>query len=558
MIKIGTTFSGVGAVEHALERINIEHQIIFACDNGGINLFSKNLIDTFKNIEEEINFLNEHIKNLKLENTSKYKQKLFDDLSSIKKNYESIKFTANSLEIKTNLENEIKEILEKYKDNLYNKFEEFYHFNLDFSDYLFLVTEIKKILKDDKKIFKKLDDISKNKEYRLIRREIKSITTKLLQFHETILTLEVLDNLENFTTYKEKKEYIDKLYAKKSNYVKQSYLANYEINENDFHQNIAFLDGKIYKDKINLYVGGSPCQSFSIVGKRGGFEDTRGTLFYEYVRVLKESSPRFFIYENVKGVLSHDNGQTWETMKETFHETGYSFKYYILNSKDFGIPQHRERLFVIGFKNKEDFDKFEDPEKIKLEYTMKDFLEDNIPNKYYLPEKGIKFVIDDKNIQKRYTQINGDIALCQKANQQFNWHGDFIESYTDEELENISKIDKRYFLSENVKKYILDDKFFMNNKPSEELIDLEIARPLTATMHKMHRAGVDNYVSYGKILDVKDRKIRKLTPRECFRLMGFRDSFKHVVSDTQLYQQSGNSIVVDVLIAILKQLIKIY
>lgn len=182
MIKIGTTFSGVGAVEHALERINIEHQIIFACDNGGINLFSKNLIDTFKNIEEEINFLNEHIKNLKLENTSKYKQKLFDDLSSIKKNYESIKFTANSLEIKTNLENEIKEILEKYKDNLYNKFEEFYHFNLDFSDYLFLVTEIKKILKDDKKIFKKLDDISKNKEYRLIRREIKSITTKLLQF----------------------------------------------------------------------------------------------------------------------------------------------------------------------------------------------------------------------------------------------------------------------------------------------------------------------------------------------------------------------------------------
>ena len=244
-------------------------------------------------------------------------------------------------------------------------------------------------------------------------------------------------------------------------------------------------------------------------------------------------------------------------MKNVFEETGYKFKDYILNAKDFGIPQHRERLFVIGFRNKEDYKKFEEPKKLDLNFTMKDFLEDFVEDKYYLPKKGIDFVTDDKNLNKRYTQINGDIALCQKANQQFNWHGDFIEEYTKEELEQMGKIENKYFLSENVKKYILDDKFFMNNKENEKLIDLEIARPLTATMHKMHRAGVDNYISYGKKLDAEKRRIRKLTPRECFRLMGFCDSFKLVVSDTQLYHQAGNSIVVDVLISIVQEIMNI-
>ena len=94
-------------------------------------------------------------------------------------------------------------------------------------------------------------------------------------------------------------------------------------------------------------------------------------------------------------------------------------------------------------------------------------------------------------------------------------------------------------------------------KDNEDLIDLDIARPLTATMHKMHRAGVDNYISYGEKLKTEDRKIRKLTPRECLRLMGFCDSFKIPVSDTQMYRQTGNSIVVDVLISIMENIIEI-
>ena len=176
---------------------------------------------------------------------------------------------------------------------------------------------------------------------------------------------------------------------------------------------------------------------------------------------------------------------------------------------------------------------------------MMDFLIDNVPGGYFLPKKGVQFVTNEKNLSKRYTQIDGEVQLCQKKNQQFNWHGDFVfQSEEDATTNNIPELEK-YFLSEKVKKYVLASgtKSFYS-KPKT---DLDIARPLLTTMHKMHRAGVDNYVT-------TQGRLRKLTPRECLRLMGFSDNFKIVVSDTSMYQQAGNSIVVDVLIAILKQL----
>lgn len=333
------------------------------------------------------------------------------------------------------------------------------------------------------------------------------------------------------------------------NFVKQSYFANYDISEDRWYKDVCDIDGTKYKGKLDLLVGGSPCQSFSMVGKRKGFEDTRGTLFYEFARVVKESQPEVFIFENVKGLTNHDNGNTFETIKATFDELGYKYFYQILNSKDYGVPQHRERIFVIGFKDKNV--EFEFPKPIELEHRMQDFLEDYIESKYYLKEKGVKFVTSSKNRNKRYTQINGDIALCQKANQQFNWHGDFVfeplqESEFDEFIFDVNEVEEKYYLSDKVKDYVLSvgTKNFKTNVKT----DLEIARPLLQTMHKMHRAGVDNYVTHNK------GRIRKLTPKECLRLMGFRDDFKQVVSDTQMYRQAGNSIVVDVLIAILKQM----
>jgi len=332
-------------------------------------------------------------------------------------------------------------------------------------------------------------------------------------------------------------------------FVKQSYFENYDMDESRWYSDVHDIDGTKYQGQIDLLVGGSPCQSFSMVGKRRGLDDTRGTLFYEFARVVKESQPTVFIYENVKGLLNHDKGKTFEIIKATFDELGYKYSYQLVNAKDYGVPQHRERIFVVGFKDHSIDFKF--PDSIELEHTMQDFLEDYIDSKYYLKEKGVKFVTSSKNRKKRYTQINGEIAICQKANQQFNWHGDFIYEQQEEQEEaefifNVNEVEEKYYLSDKIKTYVLAGG--TKNFKTSTKTDLEVARPLLQSMHKMHRAGVDNYVTHNK------GRIRKLTPRECLRLMGFGDGFKQVVSDTQMYRQAGNSIVVDVLIAILKEM----
>lgn len=329
---------------------------------------------------------------------------------------------------------------------------------------------------------------------------------------------------------------------------KQSYFANYNITEERWFSDIREFHADKYNGQVDLLVGGAPCQAFSMVGKRLGFEDARGTLFYEFARLIKESNPKVFIFENVKGLYNHDKGRTWSVMCDIFKELGYDIHYRVLNSKDYGIPQHRERVFCVGFKEATDFSF---PAPIELNYRMYDFLEDYIDSKYFLSDKGIKFVTSHKNKEKFYTQVNGDIALCQKRNQEFNWHGDFVyhpvgegEDF-DEFVFDVRNVEEKYYLSDKVAKYVLTPG--TKNFRTTIQTDLDIARPILQSMHKMHRAGVDNYVTH-------KGRIRKLTPRECMRLMGFKDTYKIVVSDTSAYQQAGNSIVVDCLIAILKQL----
>lgn len=330
--------------------------------------------------------------------------------------------------------------------------------------------------------------------------------------------------------------------------VKKSYFANYGISEEQWHDDITQFSAEKYKGQVDVIVGGSPCQAFSMVGKRRGLDDIRGTLFYDFARIISEVQPKIFIFENVKGLLSHDGGKTWEVVQEVFGKLGYGIFTQVLNSKNYGIPQHRERIFVVGIKNRKVAFTFPTP--IPLEHTMKDFLQDYTDTKYYLKEKGVKFVTSTKNRVKNYTQINGEIALCQKANQQFNWHGDFVyedvaEPAFDEFVFDVTEVEEKYYLSDKVRDYVLAGG--TKNFRTSTKTDLDVARPLLQSMHKMHRAGVDNYVTHSG-------RIRKLTPRECLRLMGFPDDFKIVISDTQMYRQAGNSIVVDVFIAILKQL----
>ena len=300
----------------------------------------------------------------------------------------------------------------------------------------------------------------------------------------------------------EKNEYVTALYNSESgvNYVEQTYKANYHIEDADFYQDVKLLDGHEFRDSIDLFVGGSPCQSFSIMGKRGGLEEARGTLFYEYARLVDEIRPKVFIYENVTGMLNHDGGHTWEVISNIFNTLGYVWKYWVLNATDFGLPQNRRRIFVVGFRKDlaNFFERINDPQKVKLLEDMTAHLEEFIPNKYYLPEKGFKRVIDPK--QKKHVALNGKIARCQVACQQFNWFGDMrFESEIPQRLEE----DERIFKGE-----------------------------------------------YNGVRGVA----RCLTPRECLRLMGFSDSFKIDVPDPHMYRQVGNSIAVNVLMEVVRQI----
>lgn len=584
MIKLATVFSGIGAIEHALDRMGLEHKIVFACDNGDVDILSKKIDDNINDIKLEI----EELKNILNKNEGKkefdkqLKQcetKFKKSINEINNVYEKDFYTILSKLFEVILKDKIKitkkkeyqkivKILEMSEEQNENSiFERIKATTKVLNDYLkdnnltLLDKEPKKIKSSDDirwinvtKELVYLNTIYEKYNFKKIQKDVKEVCEYLAMLHERINTLKIHNDLKELKDYKEKKKYVDALYASKAeqNKVKKSYLANYKINENDFHWNVSFLDGKQYTNEVDLFVGGSPCQSFSLVGKQRGLEDTRGTLFYEYARLVSEIKPKVFIYENVKAVLSNDEGNTWKVMQKVFTDLDYTWYQTVLNAKDFGIPQNRERIFVVGFRNdivKKLKKNFEFPKPVKLDKKMQDFLIDNVSGKYYLPKKGVDFVTDENNLNKRYTQIDGEVSLCQKKNQQFNWHGDFVFVEENKDREKTMQDLEKYFLSEKVKKYVLSTgtKGFY----SRPKIDLEIARPLLTTMHKMHRAGVDNYVT-------TEGRIRKLTPRECLRLMGFCDSFEIVVSDTSMYQQAGNSIVVDVLIAVMTEILKCY
>ena len=197
---------------------------------------------------------------------------------------------------------------------------------------------------------------------------------------------EDIEKVTRGMTNSERDKYVADLYDKETgiNYVEQSYKANYKIDDSKFYQDVKLIDGREYKNKVDLFVGGSPCQSFSVMGKHGGLEEARGTLFYEYARLVEEIQPKVFIYENVTGMLKHDKGHTWEVISNIFDTLGYSWKYWVLNATDFGLPQNRRRIFVVGFRKELSsfFDSIMDPQKIKLKRDMSALLEDNIPNKY--------------------------------------------------------------------------------------------------------------------------------------------------------------------------------
>ncbi len=471
-LALATVFSGIGAIEQALLRRHVDHEIVFACDNGDQTPFQCKAAEWQECIDE------------------------FNRLDGL----------VDAMRPATESQRSSAEIVRAQRNAI-------------------------------RRLLDGAPATSRHPE--------KELKDRVHMLHEAVEFHRFRVMWEGEPDWKERKRMVDALYRPllNRNSVRKSYFANYDMDDERFHWNVSFLEGTPYRDGVDLLVGGSPCQSFSLVGKQMGLSDTRGTLFYEYARLVSEIRPKCFIYENVRALLSNDNGRTWATMSRVFTDLGYDWKHAVLNARDYGMPQNRERVFVVGFRKGLDVgDAFRFPEPRKLTRTMQDFLLDTVPGKYYLPEKGVAFVLDEKNLEKRYTQVDGTVQLCQKKNQQFNWHGDFV--FVDEETASrlgMPEMEK-YYLSEKVRKYVLatGTKTFYSRPQT----DLPIARPLLTSMHKMHRAGVDNYVT-------RDGRIRKLAPRECLRLMGFSDSFRIVVSDTSMYQQAGNAIVVDVLVSIL-------
>jgi DNA (cytosine-5)-methyltransferase 1 len=300
----------------------------------------------------------------------------------------------------------------------------------------------------------------------------------------------------------QKNAYIKSLYSKqrKENMMKTSYFANYQITEDKWYEDIRFINGNGYKGKVDILVGGSPCQSFSLMGKRHGLMDTRGTLFFDYARLVKEINPPVFIYENVPGMLVNNKGNSWAVISDVFHSLGYDIHKAVLNAQDYGIPQNRKRLYVIGFKTPHEDFMF--PEKQPLKKKASDFYDKEMPRaRFFLGKKGFEFVTNPK--YRSRARVNSEVIRTEKANQQFNWNGDFV---------------------------------FV---PKEKLIGKNDI---------LERAYIGTWKG-------KEGAIRQLTHRECFRLMGFDESFKIVVPNVWAYRQAGNSIVVNVLVEIMKQIL---
>jgi len=249
---------------------------------------------------------------------------------------------------------------------------------------------------------------------------------------------------------------------------------------------------------IDLLTAGFPCQAFSSLGKRQGFSDPRGTLFFAIYLLLKSKMPKNFILENVRGLLTIDNKNTINTMKRLLKELGYNIEIFLLNAAEYGVPQNRRRVFIIGstipFNNKKhDFPKKTLKRKFKTSWHL---LEKNVDDKYYLSEKIKKTILSEGSGGYRY-----------KAD-----------------------------------------------------YNLLIGRPLTYTMHKMHRASQDNYYSdsfingkydkvANKVIESNSGKnrIRRITPSEALRFQGFNERFiKNALntglSDTRLYMLAGNSV----------------
>lgn len=266
------------------------------------------------------------------------------------------------------------------------------------------------------------------------------------------------------------------------------------------HRSITDVQAKDIPD-FDIMLAGFPCQAFSVAGYRKGFEDKgRGDLYFELERIFIEKKPKVIFLENVKNLVGHDHGRTFEIIKKSLMDNGYHIKHQVLNASEYGnIPQNRERIYVVCFQDEQAMKKFQFPEKIELTVTLQDMLEDEntIDKKYFYTEKTPFF---DKLVEE-----------IKDAKTLYQWRRQYVRA----------------------------------NKSN-------LCPTLTANMG----TGGHNV----PLLNIQGKKgtIRKLTPRECFNFQGYpRDFVLPNISNANLYKQAGNSVVVPVIRRIAEQIKKV-
>lgn len=402
-------------------------------------------------------------------------------------------------------------------------------------------------------------------------------------------------------------------------YATSSYCAIHNENES---KNLGDIT-KVNETKLepfNMICGGSPCQDFSVAGKQKGsvwtckdcgheynpltvhwserdkcpccgsnnIEKTRSSLLVEYLRVIRANKPNFGMYENVKNIVGKQFKDTFKMFTDELDEYGYNVYWKVLNAKDYGIPQNRERVYLIFIKKELDNGKFTYPEPFDNGMRLKDILEENVDEKFYISE--------DK-VQRFLTNLNNEDALlydaCQvKREGKSREYNDFCPTltardYKDPRLVNdnvvkqigtISKCEGNWKNPQVGRIYSTDGCSPTLNtcgggSHEPKIVQLGNVNPSgkgmngnvfdenglapTLTTNK----GEGNKIAIRQVHKIEPPiRIRKLTPKECFRLMGFSDenfeAAEKMVSNSQLYKQAGNSIVVDVLYYILVELYK--
>lgn len=305
----------------------------------------------------------------------------------------------------------------------------------------------------------------------------------------------------------------------------------------------------VLMDDVDLITYGFPCQDISAAGKQRGFEDkdgnrTRSGLFFEALRIIEETRPLYAIAENVKALTSKKFEKEFKTVLDSLDGAGYNNYWQVLNAKDYEIPQNRERVFIVSIRKDVDTGSFSFPEKQPLMLSVKDMLEHTVDKKYYLyNERAMQLI---KKIIENYVIKTKECVDSTVFDPQVKKVSNCITARYDAGVQNqksigLCVIEKKVDFIGELHKHQRGGVFS----------DTGIAPCLTASDYREPRS----FLRTGD--KVEDYQIRKLTPKECFRLMGFTDEeFDriHGISNTQLYKMAGNSIVVNVLEAIFKNL----